>query len=106
MMGSNTNCKNVCAVQETIMSGSCELRAAGNEIKASSANRYAAHMEPTDLVTNTATRLLKRPIGLSPCTTLLKSWSKTNPWTCVFVLAVCDSFSITPSFGMQDSTNN
>ena len=49
-MESKTNCKKVCATQETITIVSPDCRALGNEIRATPANKYAHHMVATPAV--------------------------------------------------------
>ena len=51
---SKTNCRKVCAIQETMTITSCDWIALGSEIKAMNANRYAQAIVPTPEVTNTA----------------------------------------------------
>jgi hypothetical protein len=50
MIGNNTNCKKVCATQETITKTEPDATAAGNETSDNPKNKYAAHIVPTPRV--------------------------------------------------------
>src|SRR5260221_14394437 len=92
MMGNKTNCKNVCAIQATMMIALCDAIAAGSEISASRANAYAHHIEPTVLVILTAMNVLKRPKMLSPCTTGWTFLFKISLGTWFFDRVIAASF--------------
>jgi len=70
----STSCRNVREIQETIMTGLCDVIADGRLTKATAAKRYAHHMVPTPLVTLRASHVLNRAAAL-PC----GSWSVALP---------------------------
>src|SRR5207302_769084 len=67
MIGNNTSCRNVCAIQAIMMITLPDLNADGALTSASRVNRYAVHIVPTMIVIFSPTLALKRAIGPGPC---------------------------------------
>ena len=82
MIGSSTSCRNVCAIHATMMSRLPVPNAEGALTRASTVNRYAAHIVPTMIVILSPMRALNRAIGPSPCSSERACAVVGGPLTC------------------------